>query len=103
MKNRKEKPRYAENAAGPFYVEKDLCIACRNPEQVAPDLIGFVESSTQTTSHCYFKRQPETPEELERAIQAVATNCCGSYRYAGNDSSVRTRLNELGCDYATEE
>jgi hypothetical protein len=34
---------YPENAPGAFYVEKDLCIACRAPEAAAPDLVGFHE------------------------------------------------------------
>ncbi len=93
--------RYRENAEGPFYVEKDLCIACRNPEAVATDLIGFVEDAS--SGHCFFKRQPQTAEELEMAIGAVSVNCCGSYRYAGDDSEIKRRLRALGRPDAIDE
>ena len=37
---------YAENSPGDFYVEADLCITCRNPENVAPTLIGFCDGQS---------------------------------------------------------
>ncbi|MEO5936218.1 MAG: ferredoxin [Terriglobales bacterium] len=83
---------YPLNTPGPFYVEADECIACRAPEAVAPDLIGFVEDETGRHSHCYFKKQPETAAELEQAIQAVGANCCGSFHYAGADLAVKKKL-----------
>ena len=83
---------YPENAPGPFYVEQDLCILCRAPEAVAPDLVGG------NFRHCYFKKQPESPQELELAIQAVEHCCCGAYRYRGTDSAVIQRLGALVCD-----
>jgi len=85
---------YPENAAGPFYVENDMCITCRAPEAFAPDLIGFHEdpSWTDATSHCYFKKQPETIAEINRAVKAVWANCCGSFRYAGSDPEVLKKL-----------
>jgi hypothetical protein len=90
-------PRYPENAPGPFYVEKDLCLICCTPESAAPDLIGFYKdpSGTHRESHCYFKKQPETPEELERAIEAMHLCCCGAYRYGGSDPAIIRRLIEL--------
>ena len=97
--NRKPEP-YPENAPGPFYVERDLCIICRTPESEAPDLIGFGEdpSGTHRGSHCYFKKQPETPEELDRAIAAMRLACCGAYRYGGGDPAVIRRLLAAGVD-----
>jgi hypothetical protein len=77
--------RYPENAPGPFYVEADLCIRCRAPEGVSPNLVGGNDH------HCYFKKQPGTPEELEEAIRAVDSCCCGAYRYAGADPNVMAR------------
>jgi hypothetical protein len=82
--------RYALNAAGDFYVADGLCIACTAPEHLA----GY---------HCYFKRQPGTALELQRAVMAVAVGCCGSVRYGGTDPVVLERLAELhasdACDH----
>jgi hypothetical protein len=95
---------YPENTPGAFYVQKDLCITCRAPESVAPDLIGFYEdpSGTNCKSHCYFKKQPETAEELDRAIRAVQVSCCGAYRYAGDDPGVEKKLRLSGDDTAID-
>ena len=96
---------YSENAPGEFYVENDLCITCRAPEAVAPDLIGFHEdpSGSNVRSHCYFKKQPETVTEIEGAIKAVAANCCGSFRYAGSDREVIKRLRSAKCQEAIDQ
>ncbi len=89
--------RYPENAPGPFYVEEDLCILCGAPAAVSPNLVDMNED------HCYFKKQPQSPEELEQAIKAVDMCCCGAYRYAGNDSDVISRLGPLACDNAKRD
>jgi hypothetical protein len=96
---------YPENTPGAFYVQKDLCITCRAPESVAPDLIGFYEDPSRTNrqSHCYFKKQPETAEELDRAIKAVRVSCCGAYRYAGEDPDVEKKLRLFGDDTAIDQ
>ena len=96
---------YLENAPGAFYVEKDLCITCRAPEAVAPNLIGFHEdqSDSNVRSHCYFKKQPETMAEVDCAIKAVAANCCGSFRYAGSDRDVMKRLRRAHCQEAIDQ
>lgn len=92
--------RYPENAPGPFYVERDLCLICMAPEHEAPDLMGFVDggSAGHATSHCYFKRQPATPEETERAINAMRVGCCGALRYGGDDQAIIDRLVAAGVD-----
>jgi hypothetical protein len=87
-----EQKRYPENAPGSFYVEDDLCIVCRAPEHIAPNLVSGNEH------HCYFKKQPKNPEELEQAIRAVEACCCGAYRYAGDDPEVIARLGPTVCD-----
>ena len=87
-----EKKRYSENVPGPFYVEDDLCIACRTPAAVSPNLVEGNER------HCYFKKQPRTLEETEQAIRAVEACCCGAYRYAGDDPDVMARLSPTACD-----
>lgn len=47
--------------------------------------------------HCYFKRQPQTPEEIERAIEAVCCSEIQGLRYAGNDPEILRRLVEKEC------
>jgi hypothetical protein len=78
------------NALGDFYVEDGMCIACTAPEHVAPDLMSH--AGQDAAYHCYFKRQPETPEEFERAMRAVEVGCCGAVRYAGTDPAIIGRL-----------
>ena len=92
--------RYPENAAGPFYVERDLCLICMVPEHEAPDLMGFFDGGEAgpPCSHCYFKKQPTTPEETERAINAMRFACCGALRYGGDDQSLIDRLLAAGVD-----
>ena len=80
------------NVPGDFYVAKDECITCMAPEAEAPDLMGFDKAA----SSCYFRRQPETPEECERAIRAVWVSCCSAVRYRGQDPNIQRRLLELG-------
>jgi hypothetical protein len=94
-----------DNAPGPFYVQCDECIICGAPESVAPDLIGFYKdpSGTNARSHCYFKKQPETPAEFDRAVKAVSANRCGSYHYAGADSAVKQELRQAGCEWAIDD
>jgi hypothetical protein len=90
-------PRHPENAPGPFYVENPLCIICGVPQHEAPDLIGFSEDPSGR-SHCFFWRQPETDEEVERAISAVAICCCGAYRYGGDNPGIIRQLLQVGVD-----
>lgn len=86
------------NAPGPFYVEAGMCIICCIPAGEAPDLIGFHEGPSENygRSHCYFRKQPQTSEEIEQAISAVRLACCGAYHYGGNDPSIIRRLLEAG-------
>jgi len=69
-------------------------MSCGFPQTLAPDLIAPVEE--QRDHHCYFKKQPETPEEIDQAVQAVAGCCCWAYRYAGTDAAVKGKLREAG-------
>jgi len=87
--------RYFENVEGDFYVQSDACIACGAPESVAPDLIGHSELNNY---HCYFKKQPQTENELDRAVDAVRVACCAGVRYGGTDENILKRLYELGAE-----
>jgi hypothetical protein len=86
-----QKQRFPKNVPGPFYVGNDECIICLAPEHEAPDLMGFDEEA----KHCYFKKQPATPEELDRAARAVWVSCCGAVRYSGSDPVVLKRIAEV--------
>jgi hypothetical protein len=46
--------------------------------------------------------QPESAEELDRAIKAVGVSCCGAYRYAGVDPAVKEKLRLAGEDAAID-
>jgi hypothetical protein len=83
------------NAPGDFYVINFTCIACQAPEQEAPDLMSHQAGPNAWDYHCYFKRQPQTPEEIERSIMAVAVACCRTVRYGGDDPRIIERLSAL--------
>ena len=76
------------NAPGPFFTEKDFCISCGAPEAEAPDLMAFDDDG----GSCYFRRQPQTPEEVDQACRAVEVSCCEAVQYDGNDSEILSRL-----------
>jgi hypothetical protein len=81
-----------------FYVLGELCLSCRTPEAIAPDLIGFHDGPTPSDRYCYWKKQPSTPAEFERAVQAVHHCCCGAYRYCGGDELISGKLNPVDVD-----
>jgi len=82
------------NAEGDFYVEADTCLWCMAPENQAPELMGFEEPNG-----CFFRRQPQTPTEIEHAVNAVHFSCVQALRYAGNDSTIIDRLRACGCEH----
>jgi hypothetical protein len=79
------------NTEGDFYVVKDTCITCLAPEHEAPELMGLDEATG-----CYFRRQPQTPKEIEHAIEAVHVSCVAALRYAGNAPEILERLRAKG-------
>jgi hypothetical protein len=87
-------PRFRLNAPGDFFVEDGMCIACTVPEHEAPELMAHAEGR-DLIYHCYFRRQPETPEEVEHAIRAVCVSCCGAVQYGGSDPSILDRVKEF--------
>jgi hypothetical protein len=80
---------YPKNAPGDFIVNDFECIQCCAPEAEAPTLMDNDGTS------CYFKKQPETPEEIEQALNAVHVCCIGAVRYCGSNQQIIERLNEL--------
>ena len=95
MENRKRHPL---NADGDFFVEYDMCLACDAPYSEAPELIEYDENT-----HCYFKRQPQTPEEVEHAINAVRVSCIEAVLYDGNDPEILKKIREIPCVNKVEE
>src|SRR5258708_4921275 len=93
---------YEENVPGEFYVASDMCIACRAPEHVAQKLVGFYDDTSGPNSHCYFRKQPETEQEIAEAIKAVSVNCCGSYHYSGSDPRIKEILRANACGDALD-
>lgn len=90
------------NVPGDFYTE-NLCLGCCLPEAEAPDLLGFETELDNPHYGCFFKKQPETPEELARAFDAMSVNCIDTLRYGGRNPAILKRLRDLGmegqCDY----
>lgn len=79
------------NAEGPFYT-LGLCLACGLPEDEAPELLAPLGEANGTT---YFLRQPKTPDEIERACNAITSCCVDDIRYGGTDREI---INRLGND-----
>lgn len=89
-----KRERFPLNAKGDFYVENDACIFCALATDIAPELIVFNEDQT----HCYFKRQPETSEEIEKAIEACLCSETCAVRYAGNNPEILEKIGKESCD-----
>jgi hypothetical protein len=59
-------PRHPKSVEGDFYAEDGQCLACGVPHLVAPALLAWVD---EERSHCFWKKQPQTPQGLEQAIK----------------------------------
>lgn len=89
----RDRQRHPANAPGDFYVENERCITCAMPHEMAPDLMAWFDDGDGGSS-CYFKRQPTSPAEIDQAIAALRTSCCGALRYGGKDPEIRRRLQD---------
>lgn len=89
--------RFELNAPGPFYTTGG-CTACGAPEDAAPDLLAPLDDNNY---HTYFRRQPVTPDEVERACHAAEVCCVGALRYGGTDPAIIRRLGNRSefCDH----
>lgn len=92
--------RHPQNAARPFYAGHGECMACGYPHVLAPDLIGWEFDHRGRHNHCYFKKQPNQPGELKRALDAIAGSCCGALYYSGSDPEVVGALRRGGNAHA---
>jgi hypothetical protein len=86
---------HPENSAGPFYVVEGHCTACQAPIPEAPTLIAWAEHDPY---HCVFRNQPETPEELEQALNAMGVCCVAALRYGGDDPVILRALKARGME-----
>lgn len=95
MEATKRYPPEPTSAAGDFFVEHNCCTSCGVPQVVAPDLVGWVE---EPLNHCFWKKQPESPGELERAFKIFDGQELGCHRYAGSDPEIQKRVGYDQCD-----
>jgi len=98
-------PRYPENVKGDFYTTGTLesgaeCLDCGLPESEAPDLLAPMGDDHYDT---YFIKQPESEEEVERAIAACLSCCTAALRYSGKDKKILKRLGKGYCDFKIDE
>lgn len=83
-------PRHRLNVIGPFYVEDGCCTVCGVPDTLAPELFGGSDD------HCYVKRQPQTPAEIDAMLHVMVSQELGCIRYAGSEDALLRRLAENG-------
>ncbi|MEA2735242.1 MAG: hypothetical protein QOE14_1693 [Humisphaera sp.] len=86
--------RVPENAPGDFYVMAGSCTRCCLVHGEAPDLLNDPQQSFE---ECYFRRQPHTPEEIDRAISAISVSEMAALRYGGNDPTIVAKLRAAKC------
>lgn len=91
-------------APGDWRVDHDCCVACGAPPLAAPDLMGFgTRHSGTKTTQCYFKRQPVTPDEIDRACDATNASCVSAVLYEGPDEAIRARVTSTWSDSVKAE
>jgi hypothetical protein len=77
-------------------VENECCVGCGVPQVVAPDLVGW---NNDKNPSCYWKKQPETPDEMRQAFAIFDGQEVGCHRYAGHDPAILARVGSENCDY----
>src|SRR3974390_343193 len=85
-----ERKAHPMNAAGPFYVEDGCCLLCDLPRGLAPEMFRYTEAG----DHCYVYKQPETPEELGRMVEAVKYAELACVRCRSRDPNLLRLLKE---------
>jgi len=79
-----------------FYVQPRCCTSCGVPQAVAPDLVGW---TGEKYPQCYWKKQPQSADELDRAIKIIQSQELGCHRYSGKDPTILQRLSADDCDH----
>jgi hypothetical protein len=85
-----------QSAFGDFYVEETCCFSCGVPQAIAPDLVGWTNESLE---QCYWVKQPQTADEIDRAIRIIHEQEIGCHRYSGSDGTILRRLPAEQCDH----
>jgi hypothetical protein len=85
-----------ESGSGDFYVQDTCCTSCGVPQSIAPDLVGWTD---ENLPQCYWLKQPQTADELDRAVKIIHTQELGCHRYSGSDPAILQRLPAGDCDY----
>ena len=80
---------------GDFYVEQACCTSCGVPQAIALELVGWRNQNQQL--NCYWIKQPETADELDRAIKILHTQELGCHRYSGSDPAILKRCPPEDC------
>ncbi|HEX8529337.1 MAG TPA: hypothetical protein VF646_04920, partial [Cytophagales bacterium] len=95
--NQRKYPTVKENVPGDFYVEERCCTMCGVPHAEAPALFGGFDSNGKAThEQCFVKKQPETGEELNQMINAIAAQELICIRYSGSDRNIKAKIIEVG-------
>ena len=84
-----------ESTAKGFYVDPQCCISCGVPQAVAPDLVGW---TSDETPQCFWKKQPQTEDNLRQAFAIFDGQEVGCHRYAGLDPDIQARVGAENCD-----
>jgi len=83
-------------SSGDFYVQDSCCTSCGVPQAIAPDLVGW---TNENVPQCYWIKQRQTADELDRAINIFHAQELGCHRYSGNDQAILQRLPAEDRDY----
>ncbi len=87
-----QRRRCSEERGGDFYTDCDSCLLCDVPHVVVPDLMAYVAHPEDRHSHCVFTRAPQTPGEIERAIDAMCESEICGIRHGGHDPEILLRI-----------
>ena len=95
--------RVPENAPGDFYVKAGCCMRCCLPHGEAPNLLN---DPKQPFEECFFRCQPQTPDEIDQAINAIWVSEVCALRYGGTNPAIISKLRAKGlaaqCDHTPE-
>src|SRR5262245_59646427 len=78
-----QQPRCKEDRGGAFYTDCKTCLICDVPHAEAPSVMAYVVHPGERYAgwHCVFTRRPQTPDEIEQAINAMCSSEVCGIRY----------------------